>query len=380
MNSPKKPSRLRRFFIFGAILLFVLAIGINSYVLQSVKKAIGPADPRLSFLAKIRSSYAMFRNTTVLKEPSVFTDKDEIKFSVAEGESVQQVCHNLETHGLIKDWKMLCDYLVYSGKDRSVQAGSYTIANNSNALQIGNRIGNPRYRDIPLFIFAGWRIEEVASAIDQYALTFSGEDFLNAVKQPSQPILDKLGLTSGDSLEGYILPGSYLLKPEISLENALTLMTDHFIEKVVNSGLQSEIEHQGLSLHEGLTMASIIQRETLATEEMPLMASVFYNRLNSGMKLETDVTVQYAVGWYAPQNTWWKSSLTWDDLAIASPYNTYQVYGLPPGPLCSSGLAAIEAVAKPERSEFLFFRAACDGSGRHLFAKTYEEHLQNGCE
>ena len=380
MSSHKKRSRFGRFLIVLTMLLIAAAIGVNTYIFRSVKKGIGPAAPHLSLLTRYKSTYAMFKNMNAFKAPGPFSTTDETKFSIEEGESVQEVCHNLETQSMINEWKMVCDYLVYSGKDRSIQPGSFTLKNMSSALEIANRIGNPKNRDIPLFVFAGWRIEEVANAIDQYDLAFSGPDFLAVVNQPPQSIRDMFSIKESYSLEGYILPGSYLLKPEISLDETLTLMANRFSEKVIESGLQAQIEKQGLSLHEGLTLASILQRETLAIEEMPLMASVFYNRLKLNMKLETDVTVQYAVGWHETKKTWWKSALTWDDLAINSPYNTYHVYGLPPGPLCSAGLASIGAVAQPEHSEFLFFRASCDNSGRHNFAKTYEEHLQNGCE
>jgi len=118
----------------------------------------------------------------------------------------------------------------------------------------------------------------------------------------------------------------------------------------------------------------------LADDEMPMMASVFFNRLKLGMKLETDVTVQYALGWNETENTWWKTTLTWDDFATDSVYNTYRVYGLPPGPIGSAGLSAIQAVANPAKSNYLFFRASCDGSGTHQFATTYEEHLNNDCD
>ncbi len=380
MNNRKKQSHFGKILLILVIFVLLIAIGVNTYVFKSVKQAIGPASPRLSILTRFKVTYAMFKQVEALKLPKSFGPLTEVKFTVQDGEGVSQICQRLESEGIVQNGKVLCDYLIYSGKDRSIQPGSYTIANLSSTVNVGNRLGDPKNRDIPLFIFAGWRIEEVANAIDQYPLPFDGTAFLNTVRQPSQTIMDKLGLKPGSSLEGYILPGTYNLKPGISLEQAVEIMVERFNETILNSTLKTQIESHGLSLQEGLTLASIIQRETLATEEMPTMASVFYNRLRLGMKLETDVSVQYAVGWYAPQNTWWKGPLTWDDLAVNSLYNTYQVHGLPPGPLCSAAMAAIEAVAQPAVSDYLFFRAACDGSGRHNFAITYEEHLQNGCE
>jgi UPF0755 protein len=107
-----------------------------------------------------------------------------------------------------------------------------------------------------------------------------------------------------------------------------------------------------------------------------MIASVFFNRLNAGWKLETDPTVQYAVS--TPEN-WWKNPLTWDDLAFDSLYNTYLYYGLPPGPISNPALSTIEAVTYPAESPYFFFRAKCDGSNSHTFSITFEEHLLAGC-
>jgi UPF0755 protein len=129
-----------------------------------------------------------------------------------------------------------------------------------------------------------------------------------------------------------------------------------------------------------MILASIIQRETLDEAEMPLIASVFYNRLAIGMKLETDPTVQYGIGFDAASQSWWKTPLTFADLEAYSDYNTYQNQGLPPGPICNPGKAAISAATHPDQSDYFFFRAKCDGSLTHNFAKTYDEHLANGCD
>jgi UPF0755 protein len=132
-------------------------------------------------------------------------------------------------------------------------------------------------------------------------------------------------------------------------------------------------------LVEAVTLASIVEREAVVPEERPLIAAVFLNRLRIGMKLEADPTVQYALG-RQPNGNWWKRSLTHSDLETPSTYNTYAQDGLPPGPIANPGLASLQAVAFPEKTSFLYFRARCDGSGRHAFAETYEQHLENSCQ
>jgi UPF0755 protein len=112
---------------------------------------------------------------------------------------------------------------------------------------------------------------------------------------------------------------------------------------------------------------------------MPLIASVFLNRLNADIKLDADPTVQYAVGYNAAQATWWTNPLSFEDLQLDSPYNTYLYAGLPPGPICNPSIDALRSVAFPAQTPYYFFRAACDGSGRHLFAETFDEHVNNAC-
>ncbi len=155
-------------------------------------------------------------------------------------------------------------------------------------------------------------------------------------------------------------------------------MVDEFNEQVIP--LESAFERQGLDLREAVILASIVEKEAVLAEEQPMIASVFLNRLELGMRLESDPTVQYAIGYTTDQQTWWKNPLTGVDLQFDSPYNTYLYAGLPPGPIGNPGLSALRAVAFPAQTGYLYFRAACDGSGRHSFAQTFEEHLANGCE
>jgi UPF0755 protein len=137
---------------------------------------------------------------------------------------------------------------------------------------------------------------------------------------------------------------------------------------------------QNLDLYDGVVLASIVEREAVQDEEMPLIASVFLNRLSANMKLDSDPTVQYSLGYNARQKTWWTNPLSTSDLAVDSPFNTYLYLGLPPGPIANPGLAALRAVAFPAQSPYYYFRADCDGSGRHLFATTFDEHIANGCK
>jgi UPF0755 protein len=150
-------------------------------------------------------------------------------------------------------------------------------------------------------------------------------------------------------------------------------------DKAVTPKLRQQFTANGLTLHQAVTMASIVEREAAIAAEQPIIASVYLNRLRRNMPLQADPTVQFAV---ANANLaealgygFWKRDLTRDDLKNLSPYNTYVQRGLPPGPICSPGLAALEAVANPAQTDFLFFVAKGDGS--HVFSKTDVEHAAN---
>jgi UPF0755 protein len=132
---------------------------------------------------------------------------------------------------------------------------------------------------------------------------------------------------------------------------------------------------QGLTLYQVVTLASIVEREAVHDDERPIIASVYLNRLASGMKLDADPTTQYAI---ATADNWWPP-LNLDPRTVDHPYNTYVYEGLPPGPIANPGLSSINAVIYPVQTDYYFFRAKCDGSKYHNFSVTYEEHVAHGC-
>jgi len=150
-------------------------------------------------------------------------------------------------------------------------------------------------------------------------------------------------------------------------------------EHKVTPDMRKAYTSHGLTTYQAVTLASIIQREAVLDAEKPLIASVFLNRIKLGMLLQTDPTVQYSLG-YNPEWGWWKSPLSLSDLQINSTYNTYIINGLPPTPISNPDEVSLKAVAFPEESTYLYFRAACDGSGEHVFSETIEEHTMNGCQ
>jgi UPF0755 protein len=169
------------------------------------------------------------------------------------------------------------------------------------------------------------------------------------------------------NLEGYLFPDTYTVETGITEEEIITVMVRRFAQAVLPEWSRENVDDNArkLGLHGIITLASIIEKEAKLSEERPLVASVFYNRLRLNMPLQSCATVQFALGS-------WKTRLTLNDLEIDSPYNTYITLGLPPGPIASPGLSSVRAALAPAASDYLFF--AADQKGGHVFSRTFREH------
>ena len=360
--------------IILAVVLFVRAIA--SYPAQA-EKLYGPPSSRLSTFQRFSLSYQLVRDRSVLLEP---TDPNwpEVVFSITIDEATASILNRLEASGLVPDEDALRNYLVYTGLDTQLQAGDFFVSPAMTPVDIVHAMLDPTPRYVTVVILPGWRIEQIAESIPTTGLSISPGEFLTAAqKRPTYAPINEI-LPFGLSLEGFFLPGSYEVLRDSSAVNLVDIVLAQF-DAQVSLDLREGFARQGLSLYQAVTLASIVEREAVIPEEMPLIASVFLNRLAIDMKLETDPTVQYALGYNAAQGTWWTNPLSLFDLEYDSPYNTYLYTGLPPGPISNPSMAALQAVAFPGETPYYYFRAACDGSGRHNFAQTFEEHIANAC-
>lgn len=356
-----------------AIVVPLIAISIPERALQ----LFGPPSPDLSERQRWTYSLAL-----VLHEEALTRAADnfgaEQEFEIALGESASSVAQRLVEQKIISNAEAFRNYLVYTGLDKQLQAGRYTLSAAQTPVQIARSMLDPTPKQVDFRILAGWRLEEVAAALPTSGLNISTDVFLAASRTPPPgfPFLPSPLPPSG--LEGFLYPDVYSLPRSISASELIQVLLERF-EQEMSAEIQQGLNRQGLTVFQGIILASIIEREAIDESEMPLIASVFHNRLSQGMKLDSDPTVQYAIGFNSEQRTWWTNPLSLQDLKIDSSYNTYLYSGLPPGPISNPGLAAWRAVAFPAESPYLYFRAACDGSGRHNFARTFEEHLANGC-
>jgi UPF0755 protein len=278
---------------------------------------------------------------------------------------------------LIRNAEAFRIYLVYSGLDTTLQAGEYSISPSMNAVDIAHKMQDATPAQVTFNVLPGWRAEEIAAALPTSGLGISPKEFLGLVHHPDGVDLPD-SLKNLHSLEGFLMPDSYKVDRTLSAQQLLSVLTHRFDTSVTGELRQAFKDHH-LNLTQAVTLASIVQREAVVPEEEPQIASVFLNRLAANMVLGSDPTVQFALGYNQKQKTWWTNPLSLDDLKVDSPYNTYIQPGLPPGPISSPGMDALRAVAYPAETPYYYFRALCDGTGRHAFAVTLEEHVHNAC-
>lgn len=358
-----------------AILAFVGFFAANALVARA-EDAFGPPSPNLNTFQRWRIGIELGLRSDVLLSPAD-PAAAPVRFEIPQGEPTSQIVSRLWTAGLIREGQLFSNYLFYTGLDTQLLNGSYELSAAMNAVDLAAALLDPTPGTVTVAVLPGWRLEELAASLPAAGVNVPPEDFLLAAWSPPAGVLLPADFPAGATLEGWIRAGSYEVPREagiVELLNSLLLDFDNIMLSEYSAGL----EQQGFSLHQALTIASVVEREAVVEDEMPLIASVFLNRVRAGIKLEADPTVQYAVGYDEARGGWWPTPLTFVDLALDSPYNTY-LYAFPPAPIAASTGSAMQSVAYPIDSPYYFFQAACDGSGRHVFSVTYEEHIANNC-
>ncbi len=311
------------------------------------------------------------------------SDARPVSFTVESGESVGQIATRLQREGLIGDAELFRLYLRYNGLDSRIEAGAFELKKTMTMADIAAVLQRGRRGDeLALTVPEGRRLEEVAQIVSEQ-LDIDADEFLRLARSPRTfavnfPFLD--GLPADATLEGFLFPDTYRFTQDATARDVIERMLLNFDHQVPQSQ-RDKLAAQGRTLFEAVALASIVEREAVVADEHPAIAGVYHNRLQAGMALDADPTVQYAMGYQQAQATWWNRELTQDDYrAVESPYNTYLHPGLPPGPICNPGLSSLLAAVEPAQSPYYFFRASCSGDGTHMFSKTLEEHAAKGCQ
>ncbi len=362
--------------------MFLGCIFLANYALSLPHKAadiFGPPTNTLTSQQRMTFSIQLLLKANDLTSPTDPNGAPQ-QFEIQLGEAADSVIQRLGEQGLISDTEAFRTFLLYSGLDTRMQAGTHTLSPAMTPVELAQTLEDATPDEVTFTLLAGWRIEEVAAAIPSTGLEIAPDEFITAAaSRPPDGYSFAAEIPEGASLEGFLFPGVYVLRRGTTAQELITVLLDSF-EVQVTAEIRDGFASQGLTLREGVTLASILQREAVVEDEYPAIASVFLNRLNINMRLDADPTVQYALGFNSAQAVWWTNPLSTADLGFDSPYKTYIYTGIPPGPIANPSLSAMRAVAFPAQTPYYYFRARCDGSGRHNFAITYEEHVGNGCE
>ena len=297
---------------------------------------------------------------------------------VEDGDSASEIADKLEEAGVIQSARLFRVLTALMALGDELVAGDYEFERGETALTAIQRISAGATAPLLVTIPEGLRAEEIGEKLENAGVV-SAQEFLRALGDVYDASF-LAELPAGSGLEGFLFPATYGFSRGEGGHDVVQRLLNAFDQRYQDEIRPLLPARSRLSLHQAITLASIIEREAQVQEERPTIAGVFLNRLELGFLLQADPTVQYALGSNpasVQQFGYWKQGLTQADLGVASPYNTYQTLGLPPGPIANPGLDAILAALEPADTNFLFFVACTDGSGRHAFAATLAGHNQN---
>jgi UPF0755 protein len=376
----------------GALCLAILVGGrlvmdsLGSRTESSAEGGLGLSfDSSSSFLTSLYLSM----HQAELNQPAS-ADPTVVSFVVSAGETAADVALRLEEEGLVSNGEVFRRFMAYLGLDTSLEAGSYTLRANMTMHEIAQALQSAGANVVTITIPEGWRAEQVAWLLERQGLIRS-DDFMAYVRRadPGYGWLADRPAEAG--LEGFLFPDTYELPADAdaaAVVNLLLATFDARVAREVVARLPGRTlfdlklgAQRPMTVFDVITLASIVEREAVVPEERPVIASVYLNRLDpahveeTALRLSADPTVQYAKGYDPETGNWWNAMLPGEGQTVDSPYNTFRVQGLPPGPICSPGLASVLAVLSPSPTDYLYFHAVGDGS--HVFASTLEEHLRN---
>ncbi|MBN1227305.1 MAG: endolytic transglycosylase MltG [Deltaproteobacteria bacterium] len=299
--------------------------------------------------------------TYFLISPSSKENKEKI-FVIKKGAGLKKVAADLKREGLIKNQYLFILMAVIKRECANIKAGEYSLNLLMSPIDIFNVLISGAVKTYSLTIPEGFTAEQIAHSLEAKAL-MNKEKFIELVTDKNVAASYNI---NGPGLEGYLFPDTYIISKDMEGRDLIDIMVRRF-KRVFKEevGRQESTEGQSLSEREIVTLASIVEKETASPEERPLIASVFLNRLKRGMRLESDPTVIYGLKEF-------DGDLTRKNLLTPNPYNTYIIYGLPPGPIGNPGRGSLKAAINPAKTNYLYF--VSKNNGTHYFSGTLSEH------
>lgn len=308
-------------------------------------------------MAVLSASVLVLGLSRHLEQPRNF---EQTEITISPGQSFNSVLAELRRRGLISSaWKLKL-YARFKGCDKKLRAGEYLIPAGASPEKILDLLVQGKVMLHRITVPEGYSLIQIAETVERAGLVPAAE-FLAAASDPQ--LIENFKI-SGSSFEGYLFPDTYLFSRQTSARKIIEVMVHRF-DEVFSEDWKEKATRLGLSVHEVVALASIIEKETGVDAERPVIASVFHNRLKLGMRLESDPTVIYGIDNF-------DGNLTRTHLKTPTPYNTYTQPGLPPGPIASPGQKSLEAALYPADTPYLFFVARKDRT--HQFSATLAEH------
>lgn len=294
---------------------------------------------------------------------------DDQSFVISSGQGVNEISQNLDDDGLIKNKFVFETWLWLKKSESKVKAGVYSIPADVSIRELANIfILGPDNSQQAVTLLEGWTRQLMADHLDKSDM--SGSSFMSKTskKRDYEAVYDFLAdAPSSASLEGYIFPDTYYIDQSTTIDSLIAKTLNNFDRKLTDD-LREEIERQGKTIFEVVTLASIVEREVPLANDKKMIADIFLKRLDVGIGLQSDATVNYVTGKGLAQPTY-------ADLEIESPYNTYKYRGLPPGPISNPGIDSIEAVVYPTSNDYYYFLTTHEGEV--IYSLDYDEHLRN---
>lgn len=302
----------------------------------------------------------------VINTPLLSTE-EKVEFEITQGQVLADVIGTLDSKGQIRDKKIVTEYISKHDLNTKVVPGKYSISNFVSLEKLVYFMNTGIFDNVPVRVTIpeGYKVEEIGGVLESKGI-ISKSEFLESCREYKLPDYIKNDAKRKYALEGYLFPDTYELYKGTSGKTIIDEMTARFKSIVDEVSKKAGKTISNEDLDKFIIMASIVEKEIQKQDERGKAASVFYNRLKIGMKLESCATVLYALGYH-------KDKLSNEDLKVNSPYNTYLVQGLPEGPVSNPGRACIEAAISPADTDYLYFVSKNDGT--HFFTSNYNEFL-----
>lgn len=293
----------------------------------------------------------------------------EISINIPENSSSNTIGEMIYKAGLVRTPNILSGYARLRGIDQNFKSGQYILKSNQSIPDIAASLVNGPKNLVAFTVPEGFNLEQLTGLLVQKGLVEEAK-FIAAVENTQNYYNYSFikNIPAGLDLEGYLFPDTYYVGYETKEEQIAALMLERFQSVLKEMNYEKRAEKVNLTLHQAVIIASLVEGEAAVEDERPVIAGVIFNRLKIGMPLQIDATVKYALGGQ-------RTKIYYKDLEVDSPYNTYRIAGLPPGPINMPGKASLEAAVNPAKTNYLYYVAKKDGS--HAFATTLQEHNNN---